>query len=334
MKDFLKNLRYFCSVMVVCVALLLSGCHYLQAPESNARVSPPKPAIVQKEPDERIKSTIGRAIDVEEPNESDAGYLLRLKPLSEPARYLISRQDRTIATIQPQYTTNIDIEFVTEVRTDPDSRLVFSVSTFRGVDLDKTYTKHLKNIAKTVEELQLVRSFDDFGVSDELEFVSYNPGGWAGMMTARALGRYGFGFMDTQFPKGKREVGDTWHAPSDLAREDKADLAPSDSSDDFYKSSSLQEAGKAAEFRLVKVERQGERVLGEISYYASGTVKVEYDSAVIGKDILSDLITVKGTIWIDMETGWPIKSTIVRREESSSSEGKIVTEYTTTSKKL
>lgn len=269
-----------------------------------------------------------QSTEAEEDENTGAGYLMRFKERTEPTLYHVKRQDRTIKTFQPQYTTNIDIDFDVTVKGEFGSQVTYSLSNFKGVDLDDSNSKHLKNIAKTIEQERLIRKFNEFGPTTELEFINNNPGGWAGMMMARALGRYEFSFMDTRFPKGKRDVGGSWRAPSDLAREIKFGLAVS-SGEDVYGSSGVKESGEEAEFTLTNVKEQGDVLIGEIHYEASGDVEMNFESGLIGDQKSIEHITVRGTIWLDLTTGWPVKAKIVRRRESSSVDGVIIEEYTT-----
>lgn len=149
-------------------------------------------------------------------------------------------------------------------------------------------------------------------------------------MVARALGRYEHGPWGVQFNSEARNVGDTWSASLDLIREVRSDFARDQESENpIYENPEVARAGGAAEYTLVSQKKERARTLMEISYEMWGEIFVSYQSEVLGPDKYKDVIDDRGTIWVDADTGWPVRGTVVRRVETWGPDVRPVHEYTT-----
>ena|GEM_PF-6955742 len=324
--------KAFIGSLVACVVTLVVIAVYEgKQPVSNPRSSN---TATNKDPVNLSRATTvpkhGQPIVSPNLSGSTSSYMIQLKPMKEPIQYRVSRKERTIETIQPQYTTNIDLHFEVAVRGVSAWRYMFTFNNVDGKDIDNVQTKHLKRIGKTIETLQMVREFDSHGPVSEFQFLHSNPAGWAGMMVARALGREEYGFLDIDFPRERIGLGGTWITTNDLDKDSMFVPSPEhESGHDLYSSSKTIEKDGEAHYLLKSVKQEKDGFMGEITYRSSRVLDKSYESEMLGDSQWQERIVESGTIWVDLETGWPVRSSIVRRIEAEYKDGLIIDEYST-----
>lgn len=86
------------------------------------------------------------------------------------------------------------------------------VQKFHGVDLDKSETGHLRQIAPEVNKIRLIQRVGALGGGQGWHSPGYTNSGWAGMMVNKALGFCEVGFMDLSFPMKPVPVGGGWES--------------------------------------------------------------------------------------------------------------------------
>ena len=247
------------------------------------------------------------------PGTTVTSYTLSRKPLSVPIQYNVKRSERDI-----RHKSNFDMDFDVEIKKDLNSNYLFAVKNFVGKDIDDVQNRHLKTIAKVINQLKLSRSFSEFEPIGELNFVNFNPGGWAGMSVARSLGRYEPGFLDYRFQKEQVAIGSEWKFEHDLAKESRTNLSrDGESGTSIDEEFNIRQIGGEANYKLVRVDKIGNASVAEIEFHAKGDVITKIKSKIFGSSDTKESITEKGTYWINLDTGWPEKSRIVRTVETT-----------------
>jgi len=97
-------------------------------------------------------------------------------------------------------------------KTKSGNELELAVTRFSGIDLSGGESKHLREIAPEVQRIRIARSYSGNLVQGGWSFVGRSGSGWAGMMTAKALGMYEVGFFELAYPEYKLSVGEQWNA--------------------------------------------------------------------------------------------------------------------------
>ncbi|HEY3779691.1 MAG TPA: hypothetical protein VGL56_01310 [Fimbriimonadaceae bacterium] len=85
--------------------------------------------------------------------------------------------------------------------------LVVWVTQFKGRDLTTHESKHLKEIASSVDTLKMRRGLPSLG---GWTLMTPNSGGWAGMLALESLGLTGIGFLDLNYAGSQLKVGAGW----------------------------------------------------------------------------------------------------------------------------
>jgi hypothetical protein len=230
---------------------------------------------------------------------------LKLALLSEPIRYQVVRQERTLES-GGEYVTNMDITLDVELN-QRESGLTLEIDQFVGKDLDGGQNNTLKKNAPQINGTRLMRDFDERGPVNALHLKGDNNGGWAGMMAYRALGMMEYGFMDVRYPEAPLGVGATWRMPIYVfGHEEGSGLSSEKVSREAYE----KELDGVAEYELASIEIRSGRTVAEVLFTCSA--EEINDEAVTGSPSHTIIVEDRGTIWIDLQDGWPVKSEIVR----------------------
>jgi hypothetical protein len=263
------------------------------------------------------------------------GTLLRLKPLDDPLKFHLVRQERTLMNKVPQYKKNFDLSFDLTIERASENDYQIKPSNGNGLDLDKKQSNHLKKMAAIISKGAISITLAENGAASDPLFIEANDAGWAGAMALKAIGMFEHGFLETMLPKDPIEPGAKWSRYVDYAEEDKqADANASELFPGLKKSIKFVQTGPEAEYTLVKIESVEGRQIAEITYNSSGTVSIDSKHPLMGDSSYQQEFTEKGTIKLDVKTGWPIEFKMVRTVETKSATVPSIEEYTTHVKRI
>lgn len=258
------------------------------------------------------------------------GVTLRLKPLNEPIKFHLVRQQRTLKHQVPQYKTNLDLSFDLTIKRTTKNEYEIVPSNGDGLDLDKNQSNHLKKMASMLSKSALSITLGEAGSTSDPLFYEANDSGWVGAILLKALGMYELGFLDTNLPADPVEPGDKWHQQIDYAEEVKQTEANSADLFPHIKSSvKIAQTGSNAEYTLIKIESIEGRQIAEISFNSSATVQFDHKHSLMGDSSYKQIFKEQGLIKLDVETGWPVEFKMVRTIDTKSATVASVEESTT-----
>lgn len=263
------------------------------------------------------------------------GVTLRLKPLNEPIKFHLVRQERTLKHQVPQYKINLDLSFDLTVKRKSGNEYQIMPSNGDGLDLDKTQSKQLKKMAAILSKAPLNITLAENGAARYPKFIQANDSGWVGAIVLKALGMYELGFLDTILPDNPVEPGAKWNQHIDYAEEVKdTEKNLAEQFPNIKSSVTIDQTGPKAEYTLIKIESIEGRQIAEISFKSSGKVHFDHKHALMGNSSYQQIFTEHGLIKLDIETGWPVEFKMVRSVDTKSATVASVTESTTLVKRI
>jgi hypothetical protein len=122
----------------------------------------------------------------------------------------------------------------------------------------------------------------------------------------KAVGLYEVGFFAAKFPAKAVRVGERWKVPFVLAQESRK--PPSD----IYEKITVKQTGGEIVFTLEAVATEPKLRIARIGYISKGQASISVISKALvdGKSI--EDVNERGTIWIDIASGWPIRAKLSR----------------------